>query len=648
MLDTKKKIEGGRCKSKASMTCLWTSSLMIWCMVFYALAPLIIQAQSGNIAPNAIEIDTSANLVAGDPDSNLRNPGTFTKKDWILDGLPPALGEPPPDYTDSIATGVIPGLTGANGGNGHWNGLRVVDRVASGDTDIFLTGGKENDTSTWNVGPGSVGSSKYDVTQAYIANNTASVFFGMERRGNNGTTAFVFEFNAAGTAGGYIPTRTNGDRLLTFEMQGSGGSGSATPHAFHWVSSSSTFVEDDISGQANLFTTINNSDTAPEPWGYVDSKGNWVLSPNIPRFEFAEAQVPLSLIGTGVSGCGGAAFVQVRTRSSATAGSDLKDTTKIFKYVFAGPSAGAQLTPQCGLHIAYDGSASKNASGGTSNLTYAWQFQKNSAADGTGAWSNVGTKSDVSGVFDAPSAGRYRAILTITEGGACQNDVTTDEVNINDDVGGTASLSNACDGTFGYTAAGSGGTGSYSFAWTFYKLNTTTSLYEQVGTSTSASGSISPFTDGTYRADVTIKDTANCPITKNAGPVDARNALTAAASKTGSATSASAADSGFTATVGGSTNSPNDSPTFQWQRLSSGGYVNITGETGSTLSRSMTNIFTDGSIDAEGIAAILGDSYKLRRGTLTVRLHASRTVGGLTCTADSSGVDVKALKAIDP
>jgi len=44
--------------------------------------------------------------------------------------------------------------------------VRIVDGIASSDQDIFLTGGKENDLSTWNVVPGSVGSSKYDITQA--------------------------------------------------------------------------------------------------------------------------------------------------------------------------------------------------------------------------------------------------------------------------------------------------------------------------------------------------------------------------------------------------------------------------------------------------------------------------------------------------
>jgi len=63
----------------------------------------------------------------------------------------------------------------------------------------------------------------------------------MERRGNNGTTAFDFEFNQQAPTSSYLPTRTVGDVLFTFEMQGSGGSGSATPHYYVW--NGSAYIE---------------------------------------------------------------------------------------------------------------------------------------------------------------------------------------------------------------------------------------------------------------------------------------------------------------------------------------------------------------------------------------------------------------------
>jgi len=174
-------------------------------------------AVTGSIHPFAIEIDASANLYPSGA------PGLV---DWGKDALP---NTDTPSLINCIATGLIPGVTSANGGSGHWYGVRIVDGIGNSDQDIFLTGGKENDLSTWNIGPGSVGSSKYDITQAYLANNQDSLFFGMERRSNNGTTAFDFEFNQASPdpATPMIPTRTVGDVMFTFEMMGSGGSGSA-------------------------------------------------------------------------------------------------------------------------------------------------------------------------------------------------------------------------------------------------------------------------------------------------------------------------------------------------------------------------------------------------------------------------------------
>ncbi|MFL5734339.1 MAG: hypothetical protein ACJ78Q_14220, partial [Chloroflexia bacterium] len=152
-------------------------------------------AINGNISPGAIEIDSpSANLY----------PTAANSTDWVKDSLP---NTDPASLVDSVATGVIVGTTGAVA-TGHWNGARIVDGVGSGEQDIFRTGGKEDDLSTWNVGPGSVGSSKYDVTQAYLANNHTDLFFGMERSGNNGTTAFDFEFTQAAPQSTYIPTRT--------------------------------------------------------------------------------------------------------------------------------------------------------------------------------------------------------------------------------------------------------------------------------------------------------------------------------------------------------------------------------------------------------------------------------------------------------
>ncbi|MFM1770191.1 MAG: hypothetical protein RJA22_2720 [Verrucomicrobiota bacterium] len=316
-------------------------------------------AVTGNIHPAAIEIDASANLYPS---------GAAGLVDWVKDSLP---NTDEPSLTNSIASGLIPNVTAAVGGTGHWYGCRIVDGIASADQDIFLTGGKENDLATWNIGPGSVGSSKYDITQAYLANNRDSLFFGMERRGNNGTTAFDFEFNQYGPnpATPLLPTRTIGDVLFTFELSGSGSSGQAVPHYYIW--NGSRFVEQ-TPPPASLVSSINQAEVDAAPWGYVNSKGVWALG-KLPRFCFAEASVKLSEAFPHFTPCGNSAFVQVRTRSSATDTSDLKDTTRIFEFRFGGPDAVPAYGFNCFQQFTYDGTASLD-SGGGHDVTYLWNF----------------------------------------------------------------------------------------------------------------------------------------------------------------------------------------------------------------------------------------------------------------------------------
>src|SRR6476661_6787159 len=154
------------------------AAILVYCMLIYGMAPLVANAQvSGNITPNSIEIDNAANLFFGNG-VNVKNPGP-NLIDWVKDTN---ANTDTATYIDGIATGLIFGTTAATGGTGHWNGVRIVDKTVNGtDQDIFLSGGKVNDPNSWNIGPGTVGSSKYDATQAFLANNLTQLFFGMQR-----------------------------------------------------------------------------------------------------------------------------------------------------------------------------------------------------------------------------------------------------------------------------------------------------------------------------------------------------------------------------------------------------------------------------------------------------------------------------------
>jgi hypothetical protein len=366
---------------------------------------------SGNVDPDVIQIDTSANLffVSGAPSLNPVTPTI----DWVNS----TTGTTDTNCLVLSQTGNCyqAGVSAAPGGQGIWNGFRVVDGVAGGDEDIFLTGGKEDDTSTWNPGPGTVGSSKFDATEMYVANNDNTLFFGMERRGNNGTTAFDFEFNQnppdlndpRNVPIAYIPTRTVGDILFSFEMTGSGSSGSATAHIFIWNGTSYGEITDpnDLAAlhAAGLVTSINQDAVAAGPWGYVDSKGDWVLG-SLPRFSFAEAAVPTD---TGIftlplsSGCTRSAFVQIRTRSSVSSTSDLKDTTPIFEYVFSGPTLSAAKTGSDAL--ASTVSLGGTLTGGGSGTTFQWQIFNRT----TQQWVAITNATSSTLTFPAPAAGTF-------------------------------------------------------------------------------------------------------------------------------------------------------------------------------------------------------------------------------------------------
>jgi hypothetical protein len=736
-------------------------------------------AVSGNINPLAVEIEKAgkANLVAGTANADVFNPAA--DNDWIAD----ATGNTGANCLPAgIALCNQAGVTAATGGTGHWTGVRLVDGIdGSSEKDIFLNGGKENDTSSWHVGPGSVGSSKYDATQAYLANNQTDLFFGMERAGNNGTTAFDFEFNRTAPVSTYVPTRATGDVLFTFEMQGSGGSGSVTPHFFRYAAGK--YTEQAL--PAGTFSSINdNTTTAGEPWGHVDSHGAWVLG-NLDRATFAEAVVNLANVFPGFNVCGdNSAYVEIRTRSSSTDTSDLKDTTKIFNYEFNPPaSPSTQLASTCSQTFTYNspGSASgynwdfvvsaaqaaagvtlsgtgvtgpttagngdkvydstlqsgtvsvtlpagvgqasidvsqtttdanacaagdgpftvtvyktlgvvatltplcdnqftyaSTVTGGNAPYTYAWTFQQNANADGSGAWSTAGTSTVASGTFTAASAGRYRALLTVhdtagtsslssvTPKPSCEASTTSNAVNVYAAVGGSTSLSTTCatPDVISYTATGTGGNGTYNYAWTIQK-NTGTAgspVWVTAGTfndgpkSGASTGTfdVDAFAvnngDGFYRALVTVTDTQglNCHADPVSNIVEAAHLLGGTASKTSANGSTGAVGLTGGATNGGSAAS-GAAYGYQWQRLDGATWTNISTATATTLAYS--SFATDATASAVSFSVASGTasgSYEGQVWTVQLRLHVTRLVNGVTCSADSSPVTVKKVTGVDP
>jgi hypothetical protein len=639
----------------------YSTAALLWCLIMWGIAPIVVNSQSGGITPNNIEIDLYANHYPGD--ANIKNfaPGA-SYIDWVLDSAP--------------NTSITVGLDGA-AQRGHFNGLRIVDGTGSAlnpEKDIFLSGGKVNTPDTWNIGPGTTGSSKFDATQMYIANNQDNLFFGMERAGNNGTTAFDFEFNKLApdpldprnSPIPYIPNRSQDDILISYELHGSGGdSGSVNTYIFRFSGTLHMYqpeCDDDPTTSTtpnctgNLFSSINgpgDTETVAPPWGYVDAHGNWTTASTMARRLFAEAQVPRSYLGSTGSPCGATYYVQIRTRASSALGSDAKDTTKIFPYTFEKPTARADLSNVCGTSIHYDASASTNASNGTTGLTYSFVFEKLGSG---GVWSAVpgGSFNDSDGIgdFDPGVGGTYRIRVTVTENAVCMDSKIIGPITVYPNVGGDGSLSTSCAGDLNFTSQGTGGSESYAYSWRFFKDGVEVPSLA----TTNRTGSYTGLPDGTYTSEVTIKD-ANKPVclfVKNPPGIVVRQPLQITAIKDPANTGFGSpfGDDNFNATVKlDQSNAGSDPLTLQWQRSSGAGWTDLSGQSGTSLVRSMSNIFTDGTVGT-GTAIFTtvagSDPYNYRVGSLTVRLHASRLVNALTCTGDSNGVTVKALKAIDP
>lgn len=460
----------------------------------------------GSLGSKVIKIDgaPSGARLHFDPSSVALNAAAGPTIDWVKD-----LANSPPAQASCLEGGVIavcnaPNITCAPGGKGLWHGTRIVDGVGTKDGDIFKQG-KENDTSGWKIQPGSVGSAKYDISQAYLAGggdgdpatSRGFLYFAMERRGNDGTTAFDFEFNAKAPAPAKpsVPIRSVGDVLFTFELQGSGGTGSSTALVLVW---DGTQYKPSPT-PAGVHTSINLAPIEAGPWGFVNDKAAWALG-KIPALQFAEAVVPIGTDGLtlpGVSSCGGKAFVQVRTRSSSVATSDLKDTTPVFPFVFGKPTAKAELVARCDQALDYHASAVDPDGVPMSGVSCEVRLR-----DGQGnVVQTAGPACD--GTVTLPP-GTYTAEVKVFDPNApsCDGTTTTAPVEVSAPLGITASMTGSCSLAFDYTASVQGGSGTPQIAWSFSGPGAVTP--KSPG---SASGNATVAEPGHYTGTVTVTET---------------------------------------------------------------------------------------------------------------------------------------------
>lgn len=124
-------------------------------------------------------------------------------------------------------------FNGADGLKDALAGVALPDRP-TGTTDNSYTGGAKEDEQCPRVETGSIPPNKADLTNFYVATGQGLtdtfLYLAWERASTNGTVTLDFELNQSGEilsvadgCNGVNPTRTLGDRLITYDLQGNQG-----------------------------------------------------------------------------------------------------------------------------------------------------------------------------------------------------------------------------------------------------------------------------------------------------------------------------------------------------------------------------------------------------------------------------------------
>ena len=119
---------------------------------------------------------------------------------------------------------------GADGVKDNLSGAALPDRP-TGTTDNSYTGGTKEEEQCPRVETGSIPPNKADLTKFYVATGQGTpdtfLYLAWERASTNGTVTLDFELNQSGEiksaadgCKGVNPTRTTGDKLVAYDLQG--------------------------------------------------------------------------------------------------------------------------------------------------------------------------------------------------------------------------------------------------------------------------------------------------------------------------------------------------------------------------------------------------------------------------------------------
>jgi hypothetical protein len=446
-----------------------------------------------------------ANLFVGaDPADGS---ASVNKPSGLPAGAPPTTILPTDPFIDwdNLASAELGGL--AN----H----RLPDAISAG-------GGKDPSSfpqSNECVAPSQV-LSKMELTYVAASNNNAWAYFAVQRLDNNGDAGYYWLFTKLEPRliRGQAPCDANQDRLLYDISVGDvllGGhfhpngtplltvyksqiakTGVTALAAIDFTNSAIWAPLPGAVGAVAVNTTITAAGAFGRAVGTSLAAGGNVLSEI-----FAESAVPVHVF-TGGSNCGAVFFGSVITRSSGSGGvnPDLKDLAGPAIFNFGRPTAQARLMPTCTLDVNFEASGIGLDGQPIVNPACSWTFDNGATATGC------------SGTMALP-AGSRSATVTVSDPAApgCAAEPVGAQVAVLPPLAVSADLQGNCNGSFTFSSNASGGTGNFSYLWSFNGAGTMS-----ISGSPNPSGEVTVSTGNTdYSGTLTITDTRpdglSCP-----------------------------------------------------------------------------------------------------------------------------------------
>jgi hypothetical protein len=293
------------------------------------------------------------------------------------------------DKGTGSGAGVLAGRTCAAGGT---NPILICDDVKT-DATTFPGGAKESDPSGWLPIQASQVTPKTDITNVYaygfLDGSSPILINAMERLPKAGDLHLDFEYNKVMTEAG-IPARRVNDLLIAYDMAGNrdtngGGikvsvykavkkdnncNGADCEAVYNYAKAdiSLTFDGNGTDVKNGVKAAMNLESIPAGSWGSYDAGGK--PAETILPFGFAEVQVDLASTAGLSSVC--ANWVTVKSRSSESVTSQLKDTTGPKQFGFCG---GLSVTK----FIDVNGNGVVNTTGTPADITSGphvsgWQF----------------------------------------------------------------------------------------------------------------------------------------------------------------------------------------------------------------------------------------------------------------------------------